>query len=149
MVYVILKLKRTDTKATKNRLVNVLTDSPIQNIIEMWSVVSVWNMRTHRKKKNSSKKNLITKCDNFPHSIGHSALFSRLIHREHKQLNNAGNLGKFLKAWVGFVSKKRTALSHSNNRYIGQFDFELCSPGRCWNCSSRIEILENSILLAY
>lgn len=35
MVYVILKLKRTDTKATKNRLVNVLTDSPIQNIIEM------------------------------------------------------------------------------------------------------------------
>ena len=35
MVYVKLKLKWTDNKGTKNRLVNVVADSPIQNVTEM------------------------------------------------------------------------------------------------------------------
>jgi len=51
MVYVKLKLNWTDNKATKSRLVNDVADSPIQNNTEMWSVVSVWIMRTHRQKQ--------------------------------------------------------------------------------------------------
>ena len=98
----------------------------------MWSVVSVWNMRTHTHRNSSPYKELNNKKQYFaPFHLALRVIFTSLT---------TYNVDKTIKAWVSPVSMKSKALSHSNIRDICRFVFELCRLGRCWDCSSSLEI---------